>query len=115
MPEVSPQARGIVTLHAWHDVPLGARIEDHFAAVIEIPKGSKVKYELARSELREQHLEDASARLHRLEEEDGEAGDGEKHESYDGDVAALVHAPISSCSTLGGLYRQSSHAHWPLP
>src|SRR6266487_3766413 len=35
-----------VTLHAWHDVPLGARIEDHFAAVIEIPKGSKVKYEL---------------------------------------------------------------------
>lgn len=40
MPEVSPQARGIVTLHAWHDVPLGARIEDHFTAVIEIPKGS---------------------------------------------------------------------------
>src|SRR5260370_560973 len=35
-----------MTLHAWHDVPLGARIEDHFAAVIEIPKGSKVKYEL---------------------------------------------------------------------
>ena len=35
-----------VTLHAWHDVPLGARIEDHFAAVIEIPKGSKVKYEI---------------------------------------------------------------------
>jgi len=25
---------------------VGERIEDHFAAVIEIPKGSKVKYEL---------------------------------------------------------------------
>jgi inorganic pyrophosphatase len=35
-----------VTVHAWHDVPLGARIEERFAAVIEIPKGSKVKYEL---------------------------------------------------------------------
>jgi inorganic pyrophosphatase len=35
-----------VTVHAWHDVPLGERIEERFAAVIEIPKGSKVKYEL---------------------------------------------------------------------
>ena len=35
-----------MTVHAWHDVPLGARIEERFAAVIEIPKGSKVKYEL---------------------------------------------------------------------
>jgi len=35
-----------VTVHAWHDVPLGTRIEERFAAVIEIPKGSKVKYEL---------------------------------------------------------------------
>ena len=32
--------------HAWHDLHLGDRIEDHFCAVIEIPKGSKVKYEL---------------------------------------------------------------------
>ena len=32
--------------HAWHDVPLGDRIEEHFSAVIEIPKGSKMKYEL---------------------------------------------------------------------
>ena len=35
-----------MTLHAWHDVPLGERIEEHFNAVIEIPKGSKMKYEL---------------------------------------------------------------------
>jgi inorganic pyrophosphatase len=35
-----------MTLHAWHDVPLGDRIEEHFSAVIEIPKGSKMKYEL---------------------------------------------------------------------
>jgi inorganic pyrophosphatase len=32
--------------HAWHDIPLGDRIEEGFTAVIEIPKGSKVKYEL---------------------------------------------------------------------
>jgi inorganic pyrophosphatase len=35
-----------VTVHAWHDVSLGGQIEECFAAVIEIPKGSKVKYEL---------------------------------------------------------------------
>jgi inorganic pyrophosphatase len=35
-----------VTAHAWHDLALGERIEDHFPVVIEIPKGSKVKYEL---------------------------------------------------------------------
>ena len=35
-----------MTAHAWHDVALGARIADHFPVVIEIPKGSKVKYEL---------------------------------------------------------------------
>ena len=35
-----------MTAHAWHELALGERIEDHFAAVIEIPKGSKVKYEL---------------------------------------------------------------------
>ena len=33
-------------MHAWHDVELGERIEHHFLVVIEIPKGSKVKYEL---------------------------------------------------------------------
>jgi len=33
-------------MHAWHDVELGHSIETGFRAVIEIPKGSKVKYEL---------------------------------------------------------------------
>src|SRR5690242_18508269 len=33
-------------VHAWHDVELGDHVDDHFRAVIEIPKGSKVKYEL---------------------------------------------------------------------
>jgi inorganic pyrophosphatase len=33
-------------VHAWHDVELGDHVERHFRAVIEIPKGSKVKYEL---------------------------------------------------------------------
>jgi inorganic pyrophosphatase len=33
-------------MHAWHDVALGDDIAQHFRAVIEIPKGSKVKYEL---------------------------------------------------------------------
>ena len=33
-------------MHAWHDVDLGERIDQHFRVVIEIPKGSKVKYEL---------------------------------------------------------------------
>jgi inorganic pyrophosphatase len=33
-------------MHPWHDVDLGDHIERHFRAVIEIPKGSKVKYEL---------------------------------------------------------------------
>jgi inorganic pyrophosphatase len=33
-------------VNAWHDVDLGASIEHHFRCVIEIPKGSKVKYEL---------------------------------------------------------------------
>src|SRR5678815_5103232 len=32
--------------HAWHDIPLGDEIEKQFTAIIEIPKGSKVKYEL---------------------------------------------------------------------
>jgi inorganic pyrophosphatase len=33
-------------MHPWHDVELGDHIEHHFRAVIEIPKGSKLKYEL---------------------------------------------------------------------
>lgn len=32
--------------HAWHDVAVEEPIEEHFPALIEIPKGSKVKYEL---------------------------------------------------------------------
>jgi inorganic pyrophosphatase len=32
--------------HAWHDIPIGDDAPDVFNAVIEIPKGSKVKYEL---------------------------------------------------------------------
>jgi inorganic pyrophosphatase len=33
-------------MNPWHDVSLGDRIEQHFRCVIEIPKGSKVKYEM---------------------------------------------------------------------
>jgi inorganic pyrophosphatase len=33
-------------VNPWHDVELGEAIEQHFRCVIEIPKGSKVKYEL---------------------------------------------------------------------
>lgn len=33
-------------MHAWHDVPWGTDLHDHFFAVVEIPEGSKVKYEL---------------------------------------------------------------------
>ena len=32
--------------HAWHDIPIGEEAPDIFNAVIEIPRGSKVKYEL---------------------------------------------------------------------
>ncbi|MEM1128138.1 MAG: inorganic diphosphatase [Bacteroidota bacterium] len=32
--------------HAWHDVPIGDDAPETFQAVIEIPQGSKVKYEL---------------------------------------------------------------------
>jgi inorganic pyrophosphatase len=35
-----------MAMHAWHDVELGDHIEHHFRAIIEIPKGSKIKYEL---------------------------------------------------------------------
>lgn len=33
-------------IHAWHDVEIGADAPRLFNAVVEIPKGSKVKYEL---------------------------------------------------------------------
>ena len=32
--------------HPWHDIEIPEPVEDHFPAFIEIPKGSKVKYEL---------------------------------------------------------------------
>ena len=32
--------------HPWHDVSIGEEAPDEFNALIEIPKGSKVKYEL---------------------------------------------------------------------
>lgn len=32
--------------HPWHDIPCDEPIDEHFAAFIEIPMGSKVKYEL---------------------------------------------------------------------
>ena len=32
--------------HAWHDVPIGENVPGEFNVVVEIPKGSKVKYEL---------------------------------------------------------------------
>jgi inorganic pyrophosphatase len=32
--------------HAWHEVSIGADAPARFQAVVEIPKGSKVKYEL---------------------------------------------------------------------
>jgi inorganic pyrophosphatase len=33
-------------MHAWHDVPWGHDVQDFFNAIVEIPEGSKVKYEL---------------------------------------------------------------------
>jgi inorganic pyrophosphatase len=32
--------------HPWHDIPVKEPIDDSFPAFIEIPKGSKIKYEL---------------------------------------------------------------------
>jgi inorganic pyrophosphatase len=32
--------------HPWHDIPTGDKAPEEFNALIEIPKGSKVKYEL---------------------------------------------------------------------
>ena len=33
-------------MHAWHDVSWGENVREYFNAVVEIPEGSKVKYEL---------------------------------------------------------------------
>jgi inorganic pyrophosphatase len=33
-------------VHPWHDVPIGDAVPEEFTVLIEIPKGSKVKYEL---------------------------------------------------------------------
>lgn len=33
-------------MHAWHDVPWGSDLSDYFHVIVEIPEGSKVKYEL---------------------------------------------------------------------
>src|SRR5262245_41369234 len=33
-------------MHAWHDVSWGQDVRDHVFAIIEIPEGSKIKYEL---------------------------------------------------------------------
>lgn len=32
--------------HPWHDVPIGGDAPEEFNVIVEIPKGSKVKYEL---------------------------------------------------------------------
>jgi inorganic pyrophosphatase len=32
--------------HPWHDVPAGSEAPEEFNVLVEIPKGSKVKYEL---------------------------------------------------------------------
>lgn len=33
-------------MHPWHDVPIGEEAPEEFQVLVEIPKGSKVKYEL---------------------------------------------------------------------
>ena len=33
-------------MNPWHDVTIGPRIPEEFSVIIEIPKGSKVKYEI---------------------------------------------------------------------
>lgn len=35
-----------MSTHPWHDVEVGDKVPDEFSCVVEIPKGSKVKYEL---------------------------------------------------------------------
>jgi inorganic pyrophosphatase len=38
-----------LTVHPWHDVSWGTDVREYFFAVVEIPEGSKVKYELDKS------------------------------------------------------------------
>ena len=33
-------------MNPWHDVNIGDKVPDEFSAIIEVPKGSKIKYEL---------------------------------------------------------------------
>lgn len=35
-----------MSIHPWHDAPIGIRAPVEFQCIIEIPKGSKLKYEL---------------------------------------------------------------------
>lgn len=42
----SPHRRNEPMTHAWHDVTPGERLPREFTAVIEIPRGASVKYEL---------------------------------------------------------------------
>ena len=37
-----------MSLHPWHDIPLPQDVAEWFPVFIEIPKGSKVKYELVK-------------------------------------------------------------------
>src|SRR3954469_23893355 len=37
---------GARKMHPWHDVELGDKVPEFISAVIEVPKGSKTKYEL---------------------------------------------------------------------
>lgn len=43
--ELEMDGRGSAS-HPWHDLPVGEDAPNIFNAVIEIPRGSKVKYEL---------------------------------------------------------------------
>jgi inorganic pyrophosphatase len=44
---LAPSPEGVTEMpHPWHDVPIGDEAPDEFTALIEIPKGSRVKYEL---------------------------------------------------------------------
>jgi hypothetical protein len=38
--------RRVQVAHPWHDVPIGEEAPEEFNALIEITKGSKVRYEL---------------------------------------------------------------------
>src|SRR6185436_18360983 len=42
----NPRGGGAVMTNAWHDVPWSTGVEGQVHAIIEIPEGSKVKYEM---------------------------------------------------------------------